>query len=65
MEINTDDEDEKNENNLLEKKLNVKQIIRKLTDQALIRLIEVSINEMVVFEVTGLQKGIFGSSSNN
>lgn len=65
MESNTDDEDEKNENNLLEKKLNVKQIIRKLTDQALIRLIEVSINEMVVFEVTGLQKGIFGSSSNN
>lgn len=65
MESNTDDDDEKNENNLLEKKLNVKQIIRKLTDQALIRLIEVSINEMVVFEVTGLQKGIFGSSSNN
>jgi hypothetical protein len=32
IENNTDDDEDKNENNLLEKKLNVKSIIRKLTD---------------------------------
>lgn len=44
-------------------KLNVKQIMRPLPDHAIFRLVDVSILEMVQFDVTFYTKGVFAGAS--
>lgn len=48
------------------KVVNMKSLVRQLPDQALHRLIEVSINEMVAFDIGNFNKGIFtGATAKN